>query len=66
MKEQALVSPDQHQLLLDQDDNRAKAERILHYNEIHRQMPRYFEDLEKVEHRIRDKITASVKLPKRH
>ena len=66
MKEQQLISPEQHQKLLDADDSNQQAQRIVKFIETHRTMPRYHEDLQKVEHQVRDKITNSVKLPKRH
>lgn len=65
MKEQKLVTPEHYQNMIDNADQFSCAERVCAFIDSHKNQPRFNEEAPRIEHRLRDKITASVKLPKK-
>lgn len=65
MKEQALVSPDSYQYYVDNATNIEVAQRVAGFMNTYKTQPRYNEDNQRLEHQLRDNLTASVRLPKK-
>jgi len=64
MREQAMVNPETYAELVENEDLYQSALRVKTYIDGFMTQPRYIEDKQKIEHRIRDMITGKIKLPK--
>ncbi len=64
MKEQAMMSPDVYRDLLENADVYQSALRVKTYIDSYKAQPRFLEDGQKLEHKLRDMIAGKIKLPK--
>jgi hypothetical protein len=64
MREQAMMNPETYGELVENSELYQSALRVKTYIDSYRNQPRYIEDKQKMEHRIRDMVTGKIKLPK--
>jgi hypothetical protein len=64
MREQAIMNPETYGELVENSELYQSALRVKTYIDSYRNQPRYIEDKQKMEHRIRDMVTGKIKLPK--
>jgi hypothetical protein len=64
MREQAMMNPETYGELVENSELYQSALRVKTYIDSYRNQPRYIEDKQKMEHRIRDLVTGKIKLPK--
>ncbi len=64
MREQAIMNPETYGELVENSELYQSALRVKTYIDSYKNQPRYIEDKQKMEHRIRDMVTGKIKLPK--
>ena len=64
MREQAMMNPETYGELVENSELYQSALRVKTYIDSYKNQPRYIEDKQKMEHRIRDMVTGKIKLPK--